>query len=74
MDRSMTLTQAVKIWFDAEADLLEVTFIEGAGYLQETSHDAVMRRVDVEGNLLGFLVFNVSHLSQHQPLLAYLSS
>lgn len=59
MTDSSTAMPSVKIYFDAEADLLEVSFTEGVGFLQETDHDAVMHRVDGEGNLLGFLVFNV---------------
>ena len=29
----------MKVWFDAEADYLEVQFREGAGYMKETAHD-----------------------------------
>ncbi|MGA1601516.1 MAG: hypothetical protein ACO4CG_04410, partial [Prochlorothrix sp.] len=59
MTESLTAMPNVKIYFDAEADLLEVSFAEAEGFLQETEHEAVMRRVDGEGNLLGFLVFNI---------------
>jgi len=40
------MADKVKIWFDREADYLEVQFKEGAGYMKETAHDAVMERVD----------------------------
>ncbi|WP_204141852.1 DUF2283 domain-containing protein [Halomicronema sp. CCY15110] len=66
------MAQAVKIWFDPEADFLEVTFSEAAGYLRETDHDAVMERVDAQGNVLGFSVLNVSQLAKEQPLYAQL--
>jgi uncharacterized protein YuzE len=62
----------VKIWFDAEADFLEVLFSDAPGYMRETENDAVMERVDHEGNLLGFSVLNVSQLSKEKPLLAQL--
>jgi len=32
----------IKVWFDAEADFLEVRFSDDAGYEKETNHDAVM--------------------------------
>jgi hypothetical protein len=29
--------EKVKVWFDAEADYLEVQFREGTGYMKETA-------------------------------------
>ena len=43
------MADKVKIWFDAEADFLEVRFSDAAGYEKETQHDAVMERVDRQG-------------------------
>ncbi|MGH9593068.1 MAG: hypothetical protein ACRD5L_08245 [Bryobacteraceae bacterium] len=40
------MADKVKIWFDAEADFLEVRFSDAAGYEKETKHNAVMERVD----------------------------
>jgi uncharacterized protein YuzE len=68
------MAERVKIWFDAEADLLEVTFSEAPGYMRETGNDAVMERVDAEGNLLGFSILAVSQLSHSKPLIAELIS
>jgi hypothetical protein len=31
----------LKVWFDAEADFLEVRFSDAPGYEKETDHDAV---------------------------------
>ncbi len=36
----------VKVWFDSEADFLEVQFSDAPGTMKETEHDAVMERVD----------------------------
>jgi len=58
----------VKVWYDREADYLEVLFDTREGFFQETENDAVMEKVDKEGNLLGFSVLNVSSLSQVKPL------
>ena len=41
------MADKMKVWFDAEADFLEVRFSDAAGYEKETAHDAVMQRVAV---------------------------
>ncbi|UIE37314.1 DUF2283 domain-containing protein [Leptodesmis sichuanensis] len=68
------MAERVKVWFDPEADFLEVTFSEAPGYLRETENDAVMERVDLEGNLLGFSILAVSQLAKSKPLMAELLS
>jgi len=67
------MAQSITVWFDPEADFLEVKFSSEAGYMRETDNDAVMERVDTEGNVIGFSILNVSHLSQDHPLIAQLS-
>ncbi|MFQ4140364.1 DUF2283 domain-containing protein [Nodosilinea sp. PGN35] len=66
------MAQSVKIWFDPEADFLEVLFSDAPGYLRETDHDAIMERVDDQGNILGFSVLSVSKLAKEKPLYAQL--
>jgi hypothetical protein len=68
------MSERVKIWFDSEADFLEVIFSEAPGYMRETENDAVMERVDTEGNLLGFSILAVSQLAKSKPLIAELLS
>ncbi|MEA5421491.1 DUF2283 domain-containing protein [Spirulina sp. CCNP1310] len=68
------MAERVKVWFDPEADFLEVTFSESPGYMRATENDAVMERVDLEGNLLGFSILAVSQLAQSKPLIAELLS
>ncbi len=58
----------VTIWYDHEGDYLEVLFDRKAGYFRETPNDAVMEKVDSEGNLLGFSILKVSALKGEQPL------
>jgi hypothetical protein len=60
--------EEVTIWYDREADYLEVLFDRKAGYFRETPNDAVMEKVDSEGNLLGFSILKVSALKGEQPL------
>ena len=52
----------VKVWFDSEADFLEVQFSDAAGSMQETKHDGVLERVDEHGHVIGFSVLGVSRL------------
>jgi uncharacterized protein YuzE len=56
--------KVVKMWFDPEADFLEVTFEQKPGYFRETENDQVMEKVDQEGNVIGFSVLRVSALKQ----------
>jgi len=62
------MADKVRIWFDAEADFLEVRFSDAPGYEKETQHDAVMERLDAQGRLIGFSVMGVSKLSKDKPL------
>lgn len=66
------MADKVKVWFDAEADYLEVRFSEAAGYMKETKHDAVMERVDASGHVIGFTILGVSKFRKDKPLEAEL--
>ncbi|WP_421656694.1 DUF2283 domain-containing protein [Leptothermofonsia sp. ETS-13] len=61
------MAERVKVWFDPEADFLEVVFSDAPGYMRETENDALMERVDLEGNLLGFSILAVSQLAKSKP-------
>ena len=61
----------LKVWFDREADYLEVTFEERAGIFRETASDHVMEKVDQDGNVLGFSIMRVSMLTP-EPLVVAL--
>ncbi|HEV8606900.1 MAG TPA: DUF2283 domain-containing protein [Tepidisphaeraceae bacterium] len=67
------MAETVKVWFDAEGDLLEVLFSDAHGIMRETDDDAVMERIDEQGRLIGFSILNVSRLARQQrPLQATL--
>ena len=68
------MADKVKVWFDAEADFLEVRFSDAAGYEKATKHDAVMERVDQQGRVIGFSVMGVSRFKKDKPLEADLVS
>jgi uncharacterized protein YuzE len=58
----------IKIWYDKEGDYLEVIFEKKAGYFKETDNDAIMEKVDEEGNVIGFSILKVSALKEQKPL------
>ena len=62
------MAEEVKVWYDKEADYLEVLFDRRAGFFRETENDAVMEKVDADGNVVGFSILKVSSLSQETPL------
>jgi hypothetical protein len=66
------MADSVKVWFDAEADYLEVRFSDAPGYMKETAHDAVMERVDEQGHVLGFSIMGVTRFRKEKPLEAQL--
>jgi len=68
------MASSVKVWYDKEGDFMEVLFSERPGYMRETDNDAIMERVDEEGNLLGFSVLGVSNLATEKPLVAQLAA
>jgi hypothetical protein len=62
------------MWFDAEADFLEVRFSDAPGYEKETNHDAVMERVDAQGAVIGFSILGVTRFRKDKPLEADLTA
>lgn len=66
------MAQKIKVWFDPEADYLEVQFHEAPGFMRPTADDAVMERVDDRGHVLGFSVLGVSRFRKGRPLEAEL--
>ena len=68
------MAKKVKIWYDVEGDYLEVVFEKKAGYFKETSNDAVMKKVDAAGNIIGFSILKVSALRGQKPLAMTLAS
>lgn len=68
------MADKIKVWFDAEADYLEVRFSDAAGHMKETGHDAVMERVDANGHVIGFSILGVSRFKKDKPLEADLAA
>jgi len=68
------MEKEIKIWYDREGDYLEVIFERKAGYFRETVNDAIMEKVDENGNLIGFSILKVSALKGRKPLSISLKS
>jgi uncharacterized protein YuzE len=68
------MEKEIKIWYDKEADFLEVIFEKKTGYFKETENDAVMEKVDDKGNILGFSIQKVSKLKNNPISLSLKSS
>ena len=58
----------IKVWYDPEGDYLEVLFEKRAGHFRETENDAVMEKVDTDGNTIGFSILKVSALKEKKPV------
>jgi hypothetical protein len=67
------MVDKVKLWFDPEGDYLEVAFSDAPGYMRPTGSDALMKRVDEQGRVVGFSVFGVSRFQKDHPLEADLA-
>ena len=62
------MAREIKVWYDKEGDYLEVILERKEGYFRETENDAVMEKVDEEGNVIGFSILKVSALKGEKPL------
>jgi len=68
------MAQFVKIWFDLEADFLEVRFSDELGYMREPENNNLMERVNINGQVIGFSIFQISTLPKDKPLFAQLAA
>ena len=57
----------IKVWFDPEGDLLEVTLKKGRGFFKHLEDDALIR-VNEEGEVLGFMILNITKREPKKPL------
>jgi len=54
--------ERIRVWYDPEADYLEVMFQDRVGTFRETAVDQVMAKVDSDGRVIGFSILKVSAL------------
>ncbi len=62
------MEKEITIWYDKKADFLEVMFEKKPGYFRDTENDAVLEKVDMNGNVIGFSITGVSTLSTAKPI------
>ena len=60
----MAKKRPITVWYDREGDFLEVLFERKPGYFRQTSSEAVMEKVDNDGNVIGFHVQHATRLTQ----------
>jgi uncharacterized protein YuzE len=68
------MEKEISVWYDKEGDYLEVMFERKAGYFKQKENDAVMEKVDKEGNIIGFSILKISALKEQKPLSISLKS
>jgi len=61
------VADVIKVWYDPEADFLEVTLENKSGHFRATPLDEVMAKVDDQGRVIGFSILKVSSL-KGEPL------
>jgi uncharacterized protein YuzE len=60
----MAKKRPITVWYDRGGDFLEVLFERKPGYFRQTSSEAVMEKVDNQGNVIGFHVQHATRLTQ----------
>ena len=58
----------VSVWYDDEGDMLEVLWAFREGYFTPTDDERILKRLDDEGEVIGFLIHEVSTLKQPSPI------
>ena len=58
----------VSVWYDDEGDMLEVLWAFREGYFAPTDDARVLKRLDDDGEVIGFLIHEMSTLKQPSPI------
>ena len=53
----------VTVYFDKDADFLEVLFEKTEGHFKETDNDLIMEKVSNDNRVIGFSILNVSKIT-----------
>lgn len=64
-------TRKVSVWYDGEGDMLEVLWAFRDGYFTPTDDDRILKRLDDDGEVLGFLIHEFSTLERAAPPLEF---
>ena len=61
-------SRKVSVWYDAEGDMLEVLCAFREGYFTPTADERILNRLDDNGEVIGFLIHEMSTLKQPAPV------
>ena len=61
-------SRSVSVWYDAEGDMLEVLWAFREGYFTPTEDERILKRLDDDGEVIGFLIHEFSTLKQPAPV------
>ena len=61
-------TKRVSVAYDHEGDMLEVLWESREGYFTPTEDDRILKRLDDDGEVIGFLIHEMSTLKEPSPV------
>ena len=61
-------SRRVSVWYDEEGDMLEVLWAFREGYFTPTDDERILKRLDDDGEVIGFLIHEMSTLKQSSPV------
>ncbi len=61
-------TKKVFVSYDHEGDMLEVLWALREGYFTPTDNERILKRLDDDGRVIGFLIHEMSTLNQLEPI------
>ena len=61
-------SRRVSVWYDNEGDMLEVLWAFREGYFTPTDDGRILKRLDDDGEVIGFLIHEMSTLKQPAPV------
>ena len=61
-------SRRVSVWYDNEGDMLEVLWAFREGYFTPTDDERILKRLDDDGEVIGFLIHEMSTLKQPAPV------
>ena len=61
-------SRKVSVWYDEEGDMLEVLWAFREGYFTPTDDERILKRLDDDGEIIGFLIHEISTLKHPSPV------
>ena len=62
------MSRKVFVSYDQEGDMLEVLWAFREGYFTPTDDDRILKRLDDDGEVIGFLIHEISTLKEPSPV------